>query len=229
IYDAVRQYHQPGGWACYNFVQGALTGVAAAALTGSAIITGLSLAYMGGFAAHSFGLWFGFTSLSLPGWLGGVGAWLGTPLSGLGLSTATAAAAWTTWLWTGKTPSLDLGTSPVSPNVAPDRRRASESFRDGLNTDKVPESWGPGNPTKKGIGWRWWDPNNPSGNRIEIDQGNPLVSNPTQQVDHVRINHNGSVIGCDGVPIVGSIQDNWEKAHIPYSEWVKWTTWFKPK
>lgn len=93
--------------------------------------------------------------------------------------------------------------------------------------DKVPAEWGPGNPNKKGVGQRWEDPSNP-GNGIRIDEGNPNHSLPSQQQDHVIVRVNGQVIGRDGQPITGSIQDNAEMAHIPLEEWLKWTNWSHP-
>ncbi|WP_180296634.1 VENN motif pre-toxin domain-containing protein, partial [Snodgrassella alvi] len=92
---------------------------------------------------------------------------------------------------------------------------------------KFPESWGTPVPNKKGIGFRWQDPTN-KGNGVRIDQGNPNVSQPTQQVDHVIVRYNGKVIGRDGKPINGSIADNAEKAHVPLSEYKKWKKWNSP-
>ncbi|MBK5073799.1 hypothetical protein I2492_13360 [Budviciaceae bacterium CWB-B4] len=83
--------------------------------------------------------------------------------------------------------------------------------------DKFPSDWG-ATPNKKEVGIRWQDPNN-KGNGVRIDQGNPDVSQPTQQVDYVIVRYNGQVIGRDGKPIQGSIADNAEKAHIPLSEY----------
>lgn len=94
-------------------------------------------------------------------------------------------------------------------------------------SEKVPPEWGPGNPNKKGVGQRWEDPSN-QGNGIRIDQGNPNHSLPSQQQDHVIVRVNGQVIGRDGKPITGSIQDNAEMAHIPLEEWLKWTNWSHP-
>ncbi|PHM51185.1 DUF6862 domain-containing protein [Xenorhabdus sp. KK7.4] len=94
-------------------------------------------------------------------------------------------------------------------------------------SNKFPSGWGKATANKKGVGFRWQDPNN-KGNGVRIDQGNPNVSQPTQQVDHVIIRHNGQVIGKDGKPIKGSIADNAEKAHIPLSEYKKWKNWNSP-
>ncbi|CAG7605904.1 RHS repeat domain-containing protein [Actinacidiphila bryophytorum] len=93
-------------------------------------------------------------------------------------------------------------------------------------TSKVPGEMGTPKPTKKGVGWRW---NDGKGNGIRIDQGNPNNSQEYQQVDHVVINRGGRIIGRNGEPIVGSIQDNAYEAHIPLSEWVKWKNWYTPK
>jgi len=99
--------------------------------------------------------------------------------------------------------------------------------------DKIPKSWGESKPNKKTkdgekMGERWADPENPKGNRVRIDQGNPNSPYPSQQVDHVVVQSNGKVIGRDGKPIIGSISDNYEQAHIPLSEYSKWKTWNSP-
>jgi RHS repeat-associated protein len=98
---------------------------------------------------------------------------------------------------------------------------------DDAATAKVPSEWGPGAATKKGVGTRWTDPANP-GNGVRIDQGNPLNTQVTQQVDHVVVRYNGQVIGRNGQPISGSIAQNAEQAHIPLSEWQTWNSWFAP-
>lgn len=86
---------------------------------------------------------------------------------------------------------------------------------------------GEGRSNKKGEGARWEDPKD-KGNGVRIDRGNPNVSQPTQQEDHVIVRHNGRVIGRDGKPIEGSIADNAEKAHIPLNEYRKWKKWNSP-
>lgn len=91
---------------------------------------------------------------------------------------------------------------------------------------KLPTGWIE-KPTRKGGGWRWIDPFEIN-NQIRIDPGRPNVSLPTQQADHVVINHNGRIIGSEGKPIVGSIDENWELAHIPLVVWLTWTTWYMP-
>ncbi|WP_192816485.1 hypothetical protein [Cupriavidus basilensis] len=82
-------------------------------------------------------------------------------------------------------------------------------------------------PNKKGVGFRWQDPKN-QGNGVRIDKGDPNVSQPTQQVDHVIVRSNGKVIGRDGKPIEGSIKYNAAQAHIPLSEYKKWKNWNSP-
>ena len=92
---------------------------------------------------------------------------------------------------------------------------------------KLPSNWGPGIPNKKGVGTRWFDPTAPKANGIRADQGWPEAHFQTQQVDHVIVRSGGKVIGPDGNPIPGRIDDNWE-AHIPLDDWLGWTTWDKP-
>jgi len=113
LYDAYVQYHQPGGWACYNPLQAFGTGIGFALFVGGVAVTALSLGYLGGFALHSLGVWLGATSLGvglpawlssiIPAWISGPGLWVGTSLSGLGLGMVSVSEVLTTWLWTGKT------------------------------------------------------------------------------------------------------------------------------
>lgn len=91
---------------------------------------------------------------------------------------------------------------------------------------KLPGSWGPGVPNKKGVGTRWFDPSNP-GNGVRIDQGLPGSPQLSQQVDHVVVRGGGKVIGPDGKPIVGSLSDN-PQAHIPLTDWMSWSSWSAP-
>jgi RHS repeat-associated protein len=126
-----------------------------------------------------------------------------------------------TGAWTGKS-------SPPSPTVqTPKSTNTAGGWLDDAATAKVPSGWGPGAATKKGVGTRWTDPANP-GNGVRIDQGNPLNTQITQQVDHVVVRYNGQVIGRNGQPISGSIAQNAEQAHIPLSEWQTWKSWFAP-
>lgn len=87
--------------------------------------------------------------------------------------------------------------------------------------DRIQKSWGDSKPNKKGVGERWQDPND-KGNGVRVDQGNPMNSQPVQQVDHVLVRSGGKVIGRDGNQIAGSIESNFEKAHIPLTDYVKW-------
>lgn len=91
---------------------------------------------------------------------------------------------------------------------------------------KLPGSWGPGVPNKKGVGTRWFDPSNP-GNGVRVDQGLPGSTQLSQQVDHVVVRSGGKVIGPDGKPIVGSLSDN-PQAHIPLADWMSWSSWSAP-
>ena len=93
--------------------------------------------------------------------------------------------------------------------------------------EKIPKAWGESKANNKGVGERWQDPNN-KGNGVRIDQGDPANSQPTQQIDHVVVRSGGKVIGRDGFPITGSIRQNFDKAHIPLSEYSKWPKWNSP-
>lgn len=93
---------------------------------------------------------------------------------------------------------------------------------------KIPSRWGSGEPTRKGVGKRWVDPDHPDANSIRIDKGNPNNSQPSQQVDHVIVRKDGKVIGRDGRPIQGSIKNNAVNVHIPLQEWLRWRKWYEP-
>ncbi len=114
---------------------------------------------------------------------------------------------------------LEVECCSVAPRVT--------SWLDDAATAKVPDGWGPGRPNNSGVGTRWTDPTN-QGNGIRIDQGNPLNTQATQQVDHVVVRSGGEVLGRDGRPIVGSIKDNYDIAHIPLDEWLTWSSWNSP-
>ncbi len=98
-------------------------------------------------------------------------------------------------------------------------------MRVGRVQSKLPKSLGRGNPNKKGTGWRWADK---KGNGVRVDKGNPRSSSPSQKPDHVVVRSNGKVIGRDGKPLNGSVKDNPIDAHIPLSDWLTWSKWFKP-
>lgn len=93
--------------------------------------------------------------------------------------------------------------------------------------EKIPDGWDRSE-TRKGVGTKWQDPND-NGNGVRIDKGNPNNSQTTQQTDHVIVRSEGKVIGRDGKPINGSIKDNYDKAHIPLSEYKDWIQWNSPK
>ena len=96
--------------------------------------------------------------------------------------------------------------------------------------DLIPETWTErkGKPSKNPRSTIYEDPNNPKGNRVRVDAGNPNVTNVTQRIDHVVVHSNGRVIGRDGQPIPGNIKENYEQAHIPLDEYNTWSSWNKP-
>jgi hypothetical protein len=124
-------------------------------------------------------------------------------------------------------PSAEPEGASTTPWLSLNATNTAGGWLDDAATAKVPSEWGPGAATKKGVGTRWTDPANP-GNGVRIDQGNPLNTQVTQQVDHVVVRYNGQVIGRNGQPISGSIAQNAEQAHIPLSEWQTWNSWFAP-
>ena len=107
------------------------------------------------------------------------------------------------------------------------RKLGSKSFKDALPEaakNKVPPTWGDGQPTSKGIGWRWADPAK-KGETIRIDQGNPNSPWPSQQQSHVTVTSEGKVIGQNGEVLSSK---ELEEAHVPLSDWKDWTDYFKP-
>ncbi|WP_157252733.1 RHS repeat-associated core domain-containing protein [Nonomuraea typhae] len=91
---------------------------------------------------------------------------------------------------------------------------------------KIPPGWTV-KPVKKGKGTRWQDPKN-EGSGVRIDKGDPKNPQPSQRRDHVVVRRDGVVIGRDGNPINGSVKNDFDNAHIPYSEWKKWRSWDRP-
>ena len=92
---------------------------------------------------------------------------------------------------------------------------------------KIPSEWGKGKPNKKEIGWRWFDPRNPSGNGVRIDRGDPLSPQLSQRVDHVVV-RSGHVVGRSGQALTSAKGANGWEAHIPSSDWLQWSTWNSP-
>ncbi|WP_137940465.1 RHS repeat-associated core domain-containing protein, partial [Chitinivorax sp. B] len=71
--------------------------------------------------------------------------------------------------------------------------------------NKIPPEWGDGEPNRKKDGTRWHNPENPKGQGVRIDKGDPNSKLPSQQEDHVIV-RDKQVIGRDGKPISGSIK-----------------------
>jgi hypothetical protein len=104
----------------------------------------------------------------------------------------------------------------------------AEALRQPGAKPEFPSEWGEGAPNRRGIGMRWMDPENPSGNGVRIDRGDPAAVLFSQRVDHVIVRFEGRVIGRDGRPIAGAISEDPTNAHIPLSEYRNWRTWYKP-
>jgi len=93
---------------------------------------------------------------------------------------------------------------------------------------KVPSECWPSRPNRDKFGTRWSDPAD-EGSGIRIDEGNPNLRYPSQQVDHVRVNYKGNVIGRQGQILDSAKGDiNGPEAHIPLEEWRTWRTWYQP-
>lgn len=99
--------------------------------------------------------------------------------------------------------------------------------------DKIPgETFPDWRHNRQNVGIRFLDNNNGKTHSVRIDQGNPAADLPAQRVDHVRVTHNGQVIGRDGNVIhpAPGVMDpgSHPNAHIPLDEWVQWKEWRKP-
>jgi hypothetical protein len=114
----------------------------------------------------------------------------------------------------------------MNPEVKAKSGTPSQAWEISELSKKVPKEWGDGQSNRKGIGHRWVDPRD-EGNGIRVGQGNPN-SRLAQRVDHVIVRKGGKVIGRDGKPIMGSIEDNASNAHIPLEEWLRWSKWNTP-
>lgn len=74
--------------------------------------------------------------------------------------------------------------------------------------------------------WLDWPPDPSSGREARADAALDFDIN-SQRVDHVIVRRGGRILGPDGRPIVGSLKQN-PDAHIPLSDWLKWTSWDTP-
>lgn len=101
---------------------------------------------------------------------------------------------------------------------------------------KIPKHW-TDKPNKKAMkngvfakdGWRWEEPGSKGGQTVRLDRGDPNNSQETQQVDHVRINSGGKMVGRDGTLYATEAAKQVPKeVHIPYTEWITWSAWNKP-
>jgi hypothetical protein len=100
---------------------------------------------------------------------------------------------------------------------------------------KIPKEWGKaklnakavkkGRSEKPGIKW-----SNGKKDSVRIDKGSSSSSNPSQRVDHVRINKDGRIIGRNGkqLPAGARVKDHGWETHIPLNEWIRWSKWYKP-
>lgn len=159
----------------------------------------------------------------------GVGALAGGPLNvaaGAGLATGAGMVAASVG-GLGAEAAGEDHVEPVDPEQAEPAPAPELPWEDPAVQDKLPDDWGEGQATKKGVGHRWQDPNDP-GSGVRIDQGNPNNFQPTQQVDHVIVRDGGKVIGRDGEPISGWIKNNPDQSHIPLTEWKQWKSWNHP-
>jgi len=125
------------------------------------------------------------------------------------------------------TPQRIVTSHPKLPEIIP--QGAWQPTRQAL--DKIPEFLGKGRVTDKGEGVKWSD-GTKGNNVIRINQGDPKADYPSQRVPYVKLVRNGQVIGRDGKPILRSPtihkSSKHPDAHIPLSEWIKWTTeWTK--
>ena len=84
----------------------------------------------------------------------------------------------------------------------------------GTVTKQIPDGWTM-EPSNKGMGTKFKDPANPSGNNVRVQDGNPNSPNPAQRTPYVKETRNGVPIDKNGNPV--SAKD--PNAHIPRDEY----------
>ena len=84
----------------------------------------------------------------------------------------------------------------------------------GTVTRQIPDGWTM-EPSKKGMGTKFKDPANPTGNNVRVQEGNPNSPNPAQRTPYVKETRNGVPIDKNGNPV--SAKD--PNAHIPRDEY----------
>lgn len=138
------------------------------------------------------------------------------------------------WTFNETTASLIEITGKVSANSGDEGRDRSDKNRleeiKKEASEKIPKEWGEGEQSEKGEGWRWKNPDNP-GDEVRIMKGDPNSHYPHQREDYVQLRENYYVIGKDGKRLSGGTGERLSyrpEAHIPFREWIKWSTRFKP-
>jgi len=133
--------------------------------------------------------------------------------------------------------SSSVGSSATSQRTVTSHPKLPETIPQGAwqpprqALDKIPEFLGKGQINNKEAGVKWSD-GTKGNNAIRINQGDPKANYPSQRVPYVKIVRNGQVIGRDGKAILRTRDIPKPKdhpdAHIPLSEWIKWSTeWTK--
>ena len=77
-------------------------------------------------------------------------------------------------------------------------------------TNQMPDDWEMST-TKKGDGTLFKDPENPSGNNVRVQSGNPDSPNPGQQNPYVKQMSNGKQVDVNGKQVGSDTQES----HIP--------------
>ena len=81
---------------------------------------------------------------------------------------------------------------------------------------------------QKKEGGCWFSAARPEADGVRIDKGDPASALPSQRVDHVIVRSDGVVLGRDGKPIRGSIEEDAVNAHIPLEAYRTWRSWNEP-
>jgi hypothetical protein len=77
-------------------------------------------------------------------------------------------------------------------------------------TRQVPSNWNKAT-SKNGQGTKFVDPNNPNGNNVRVQGGNPYSPNPAQQKPYVKETRNGKTVDVNGK----QVDSKSAESHVP--------------
>jgi hypothetical protein len=86
-------------------------------------------------------------------------------------------------------------------------------------TKQIPEGW-EAKTANKGNGTKFLDPDNPNGNNVRVQGGNPDSPNPAQQEPYVKQMSNGKMVDVNG----NQVDPKSAESHLPKQDFQ-----FKPR